>query len=309
MGEHYIEKCACGIIVSQCRCPEGFGETKSIRIVKCTHPNPPVTDAYTKEAVEWMNAPTGPMPNLTMTDARHAPNCVSLIDRECGVCTCGLPSQPREVLTQERVEYLCNEIDCNGNLPYIAELLLKHDAAQREHLRALADRLAEVARERDEAKNHSKKLDSIIARQRINLSRKYLGWAETKVGLQRTIEHLRAKAAGETPLFGHGAKDDLVANLRQQLTDAQATIARLQETPKDPLPEFMPCGDNSYWVSTFGNCIMCRARKAEQQVARLRECLVEYMTLADKICYAEPEYTQYHTMKTKASHALRETGA
>ena len=36
----------------------------------------------------------------------------------------------------------------------------------------------------------------------------------------------------------------------------------------------------------------------------VRECLLEYMALADKICYTEPELSQYHVMKAKAKAAL-----
>ena len=36
----------------------------------------------------------------------------------------------------------------------------------------------------------------------------------------------------------------------------------------------------------------------------VRECLLEYMALADKICYTEPELSQYRAMKAKAKAAL-----
>lgn len=73
------------------------------------------------------------------------------------------------------------------------------------------------------------KLQQRIGHQRKNLSRKYHGWAETKVGMQRTIEYLRAKAAGETPLFGHGAKDEIVMDLNRQLAAMTAERDRLRE--------------------------------------------------------------------------------
>lgn len=88
------------------------------------------------------------------------------------------------------------------------------------------------------------------------------------------------------------ARDEALAIKNAQLTDAQATMAK-QAAELEAIRDTV--GETEFAL--------------RQQVARLRECLVEYMTLADKICYAEPEYTQYHTMKTKASQALRETGA
>lgn len=184
MGEHYIEKCACGIIVSQCRCPEGFGEKKSIRIVKCTHPNPPVTDAYTKEAVEWMNAPTGPMPNLAMTDARREPmslkNIETLLNIADGPSRMASQAARNQIVSSYRA--LADRLAASEELNRVAELGMSEMEAK----------LKEVERERKE----------------------YLQQVITGVYDQSSIDATVIKTAELTAL-------------RQQLADAQATIATL----------------------------------------------------------------------------------
>lgn len=114
---------------------------------------------------------------------------------------------------------------------------------------------------------------------------------------------------------------EVVRELRQQLAEAQGTVARLTDRIDLQCDEFQRISALTENDEIKGLCaravkdirqhvsVIQQRDQAEQQVARLRECLVEYMQLADKICYAEPELTQYHNMKTKASHALRETEA
>ncbi len=121
---------------------------------------------------------------------------------------------------------------------------------------------------------------------------KHKPWRSWKLADQQAqeVERLKKEVNDEvqTSLKYLGERNEKI----KQLTDAQATMAK-QAAELEAIRDTV--GETEFAL--------------RQQVARLRECLVEYMTLADKICYAEPEYTQYHTMKTKASQALRETGA
>lgn len=57
MSEHFVEKCPCGIIISQCRCAEGLGEKKTVRIVPCRHATQPaMTDHAPLGTVEQLRA-------------------------------------------------------------------------------------------------------------------------------------------------------------------------------------------------------------------------------------------------------------
>ena len=100
----------------------------------------------------------------------------------------------------------------------------------RAHNAALRAKLAEQTARAEQAEQDRLRLQQRVASQRINLSRKYLGWAETKVGLQRTIEYLRAKTTGETPLFGHGAKDEVIADLTAKLAAVEQERDSLRES-------------------------------------------------------------------------------
>lgn len=222
MGEHFIEKCVCGIVVAQCRCSAGLGEHKTVRIVPCNHPDPPVANTLTDDAVEWMQAPMGPLTSEPMTDAR------------------------REPVTRE--EYA------------IARGRGYYDQLEDAYF-ALANRLAGVERERDEA---------II---------KYTGQVDA------------AERARNTALAR-------LEQARQQLSDAQATMARLESVIAK---QQFSIEDLSKEHAKQANYRV----QAEQQVARLRGVLTD-------IANTPHGNDHLHTLiavENMAEQALRETGA
>lgn len=122
-----------------------------------------------------------------------------------------------EVLRKENVTLrarLEESIQKDEHNKIVGEVILSIDAER-----------AEFERKIEELTKERLRLQERIHHQRLNLSRKYLGWAETKVGMQREIEFWRAEANGEVPTFGHGAKYEEIASLERQLAAAQETIA------------------------------------------------------------------------------------
>ena len=60
------------------------------------------------------------------------------------------------------------------------------------------------------------------------------------------------------------------------------------------------------YVQIMAHDAALRAQLAEAQATntRLREVLIGYMSLAEQICYAEPELSQYRALKMQAQQAL-----
>lgn len=181
--------------------------------------------------------------------------------------------------------------------------------------RALAARVQAVERERDELKS---RLETRWQQSDGKIEVELTKWddiTQQLADMTRERDKALAQCAKlESVLFGSD-----VVKLREQLAEAQGTIERLKETPQDPLPEFLPCGDNSYWVSAFGNCIMCRARKAERQVARLLgslETLWKMFHCSDETPYCADRTVgnnahfdgHWHEAREVVAEALRETG-
>ena len=101
-------------------------------------------------------------------------------------------------------------------------------ALQEERARLLARETA-LEREVLTRRHHITYLEQVIARQRRKLAARDQGWCQTKLHLLREIEFWRAKATGEVPTFGRGAKFAHITSLEAKCDEMEEVLQCLHD--------------------------------------------------------------------------------